>query len=51
MRIGNCKVTSKALWPVANYLMNRDGPKGPTDINSVSGLKYHLSEKVNNNAG
>jgi hypothetical protein len=46
-RIGNCEVTPQAVWPVAKSLMKRDGPKAPTGIHGLLGLKYHLLEKDN----
>jgi hypothetical protein len=50
-RIGNCEVTPHAIWPVAKSLMKRDGPKAPTAIHCLLGLKYHPLEKANVIAG
>jgi hypothetical protein len=46
-RIWNCEVTPQALWPVAKSFMERDGPRAPTAIHGLSGLKYHPLEKAN----
>jgi hypothetical protein len=45
-RIGNCEVTPHAIWPIAKSLMKRDGPKAPTAIHGLLGLKYHPLEKA-----
>jgi hypothetical protein len=46
-RIGNCDVTPQAIWPIAKSLMKRDGPKAPTTIHGLLGLKCHPLEKAN----
>jgi hypothetical protein len=46
-RIWNCEVTPHAIWPVTKSLMKRDGPKAPTAIHGLLGLKYHPLEKTN----
>jgi hypothetical protein len=46
-KIGNAEVTPKAIWPIGNALLTRDGPRAPTAIHGASGLKYLPSEKAN----
>jgi hypothetical protein len=46
-KIWNSEVTPQAIWPIAKYLIKRDGPKSPTAIQGPLGLKYHLVEKAN----
>jgi hypothetical protein len=50
-RIGNSEVTPQAIWPIAKSLMKRGGPKAPTAIHGLLGLKYHQLEKANAIAG
>jgi hypothetical protein len=45
--VGNCKVTSRAIWPIARALLNRDAPKAPTAVHGYSGLKLRPYEKAN----
>jgi hypothetical protein len=46
-RIGNCEVTPYAVWSIVKSLMKRDGPKAPTAIHGLLGLKYHPLQKAN----
>jgi hypothetical protein len=46
-RIGNCRVIPQAIWPVTMSLMKKDGPKAPTTIHGLLGLKYNPLEKAN----
>jgi hypothetical protein len=46
-RIGNCEVTPQEIWPIAKSLMKRDGPRAPTAIHGLLGLKFHPLEKAN----
>jgi hypothetical protein len=46
-KIGNADVTPQAIWPIAKSLLTRDGPRAPTAIHGVSGLKFLPSEKAN----
>jgi hypothetical protein len=47
IKIGNTEVTLQVIWPIAKYLLKRDGPRAPTAIHGSSGLKFHPSEKAN----
>jgi hypothetical protein len=31
-KIANSEVTPQAIWPIAKFLTNRDGPRAPTVI-------------------
>jgi hypothetical protein len=46
-KIRNTEVTPQAIWPIAKFILKRDGPRAPTAIHSPSGLKFHPSEKAN----
>jgi hypothetical protein len=46
-KIGNAEVTPQAIWPIAKFLLKRDGPMAPTAIHDASGLKFLPSEKAN----
>jgi hypothetical protein len=35
------------MWPIANFLLKRDGPRSPTAIHVPSGLKFLPLEKAN----
>jgi hypothetical protein len=35
------------MWPIAKSLINKDGPRAPTAINGLLGLKYHPVDKAN----
>jgi hypothetical protein len=43
----NTELTPQALWPIAKSLTNRDGPRAPTAIHGLLGLKYHPVDKAN----
>jgi hypothetical protein len=50
--VGNkiCKhlaLAPQAIWPIAKSLTNWDGPRPPTAIHCLLGLKYHLVDKAN----
>jgi hypothetical protein len=45
-KVGNCKVTPQALWPIAKSLMTRDEPKAPTAIHGPLGITYQPNEKA-----
>jgi hypothetical protein len=47
IKVGNCKVTSPALWLIKKSLTNRDGPKTPTAIHDLLGITYQANEKAN----
>jgi hypothetical protein len=40
-KIGNTEVTPQAIWPIAKYLLKRDGSRAPTAIHGPSGLKCY----------
>jgi hypothetical protein len=46
-KISNTEVTAQYIWPIAKSLLKRDGPRAPTAIHGLSGLKFHPSEKAN----
>jgi hypothetical protein len=46
-KLGNAEVTSQAIWPIAKSPLTRDGPRAPTAIHGVSGLKFLPSKKAN----
>jgi hypothetical protein len=37
----------QAIWPIAKSLTNRNGPRAPTAIHGLLGLKYHPVDKAN----
>jgi hypothetical protein len=43
----NTELTPQAIWPIAKSLTNRDGPRAPTAIHGLLGLKYHPEDKAN----
>jgi hypothetical protein len=45
--LANTDVTPQAVWPIAETLANRDGPRAPTTIHGPLGLKFHLQDKAN----
>jgi hypothetical protein len=45
-KMGNCKVTPQAIWPMAKAMLKRDSPKAPTVIHGYSGLKFLPLEKA-----
>jgi hypothetical protein len=46
-KLCNCEVTPQAVWPIAKFLLRRDGPKVPTAIHGPSGLKFYPKDKAN----
>jgi hypothetical protein len=46
-KINNAEVTPQARLPIAKSLLKRDGPRAPTAIHGVCGLKSHPFEKGN----
>jgi hypothetical protein len=46
-KIGKSEVAPQAMWPIAKFLLKRNGPRAPTAIHGPSDLKFHLSEKAN----
>jgi hypothetical protein len=47
IRIANREATPHALWPTAESLLKKDGPKAPTAIHGSSGFKLYPLEKAN----
>jgi hypothetical protein len=45
--LANTELTPQAIWPTAKSLTNRDGPRAPTAIHGLLGLKYHPVDKAN----
>jgi hypothetical protein len=45
-KVGNCEVTSQALWPIATSLMKRNEPKVPTAVHGPLGITYHPNKKA-----
>jgi hypothetical protein len=43
----NTELTPQTIWPIAKSLSNRDGPRSPTAIHGLLGLKYHPVDKSN----
>jgi hypothetical protein len=46
-KLENTELTPQAIWPIAKSLTNRDGPRAPTAIHCLLGLKYHPEDKAN----
>jgi hypothetical protein len=46
-KLENTELTPQAMWPIVKYLTNRDGPRTPTAIHGLLGLKYHPEVKAN----
>jgi hypothetical protein len=46
-RISNCEVKTRAIWPIANSLLKRNGPKAPAVIHGPSALEFLPPEKAN----
>jgi hypothetical protein len=49
-KLANSELTPQAIWPIAKFLTNRDGPRAPTAIHGLLGLKYHPVAKANETA-
>ncbi|PNF42024.1 hypothetical protein B7P43_G12302 [Cryptotermes secundus] len=45
--IANAEVTPQSIWPIAKFLLKRDGPRAPTAIHGSHGLTFYPSEKAN----
>jgi hypothetical protein len=45
-RLANTEETHQAIWPIAKFLINRDGPRAPTSIHGPLGLKYHPRDEA-----
>jgi hypothetical protein len=45
--LANAEATPQGIWPIAKSLINRDGPRAPTDIHGTLGLKFHPTDKAN----
>jgi hypothetical protein len=46
-KLANTELTPPAIWPIAKSVTNRDGPRAPTAIHGLLGLKYHPLDKAN----
>jgi hypothetical protein len=46
-KLANTELTPQAIWPTAKSLSNRDGPRAPTAIHGLLGLKYHPADNAN----
>jgi hypothetical protein len=46
-KLANTELTPQAIWHIAKSLTNRDGPRAPTAIHGLLGLKYHPVAKAN----
>jgi hypothetical protein len=46
-KLANTEQTPHAIWPIAKSLTNKDGPRAPTAIHGLLGLKYHPVDKAN----
>jgi hypothetical protein len=46
-KLSTCEVTPQEIWSIAKSLLRRDGPKAPTAIHGLSGLKFYLIDKAN----
>jgi hypothetical protein len=46
-KLENTELTPQAIWLIVKSLNNRDGPRAPTVIQGLLGLKYHLEDKAN----
>jgi hypothetical protein len=46
-KLANTKLTPQTIWPIVKSSYNRDGPRAPTAIHGLLGLKYHPVDKVN----
>jgi hypothetical protein len=49
-KLVNTELTTQAIWPTAKSLTNRDGPRAPTSIHGLLGLKYHPVGKASTTA-
>jgi hypothetical protein len=44
--LATTELTRQAIWPIAKSLINRGGPRAPTDIHGLLGLKYRPVDKA-----
>jgi hypothetical protein len=45
-KLANTEVTPQAVWPIAKFLANRNGPRAPTALHGLLGLKFHPENKA-----
>jgi hypothetical protein len=50
-KLENTELTPQAIWPIAKSLTNRDGPKAPSALHDLLGLKSHPEDIANAIAG
>jgi hypothetical protein len=50
-KAGMYEVIPQTLWPIANSLMERDGPKATTAVDGPLEITYHRNEKTNGIVG
>jgi hypothetical protein len=43
----NTVLTPQAIWPIAKSLTKKEGPRVPTPIHGILGLKYQPEDKAN----
>jgi hypothetical protein len=43
-KLANTELTPPAIWPIAKPLTNRDGPRAPTAIQRLLGIKYPVDK-------
>jgi hypothetical protein len=46
-KLANIELAPQAIWPIAKSLTNRDGPRAPTAIHDLLGLKCRPADKAN----
>jgi hypothetical protein len=46
-KLANIELTPQAFWPIVKSLTDRAGPRAPTAIHGLLGLKYHPVDKAN----
>jgi hypothetical protein len=46
-KLASTELTPPTIWPIAKSLTNSDGPRAPTAIHGLLGLKYHPVDKAN----
>jgi hypothetical protein len=45
-KLENTELTPQAIWPIAKSLTNRNGPRAPTVIHGLLGIKYQPEDKA-----
>jgi hypothetical protein len=45
-KLANTELTPQVIWPIVKSLTDRDGPRAPTAIHCLLGLKYHPEDKA-----